>query len=124
MGFSKIFNKKEPENQQIKYEEQKEREEEEIFGNRERSSSLLMNESHSDDLKLIEDDEELAKFAQNDVVATEIAKDTQLSEKERLLKEGNIPKNEYVGEVDAPLIPREQILAAAAESDVQNPPIE
>ena len=61
MGISKIFSKKEPENHsQVKYEEYQAKEDD-IFANRERSSSLIMNQS--DELKLIEDDEELAKAA-------------------------------------------------------------
>ena len=65
-----------------------------------------MNES--DDLKLIDDDEELANAAQGGLVESEIAKDTQLTDKQKILKEGNIPKAEYSGEVDAPLISRDE----------------
>lgn len=39
------------------------------------------------------------------MISSEIAKDTQLTDKQRVLKEGNLPKVEYQGEVDAPLVP-------------------
>jgi hypothetical protein len=63
LGFSKIFAKKE---QPVKYEEHKQREEEqeeEIFANRERSSSLIMNDSNEGgEIKLIEDEDELNRL--------------------------------------------------------------
>ena len=82
MGISKIFQSKkgDADNHKLKYEESKEQEEDEIFANRERSSSLVMNESGGD-LKLIDDEEELAKAAQVGLIESEIVKDTQLTDK-------------------------------------------
>ncbi len=67
--------------------------------------------NNSDDIKLIEDEEELAKAVQDSAIAQEMDKDAHMSEKHKQIVEGTVHRHEYDGEIDAPLIPKEQILA-------------